>query len=594
MSDFFQDDEVIGKAYDSRLMKRLLKYVKPYRGYIILAIFLNIVTAALEPIRPYLTKIAVDDYISVGDSTGLLKIIFLIILSLILQAIIEYAMTFATQYMGQRTLFDLRMEIFKHLQKLSLKFFDKSPVGRLVTRVTNDVESLSELFSSGIVMIFSDIFIIVWIFVFMVLMSFDLALVTMSVVPVLIYATFLFRKKVRTNYRDVRKHLARLNSYMQEHISGMSIVQLFNKEDEEFERFKSINKDYRDVNIKSVLYHAVFYPFVELISAIAVALIIWYGGGEVVQQNLSLGVLFAFIQYTEMFFRPVRDLAEKYNILQTGMASSERIFKLLDTKMFIKSPQNPIPLKDVKGKVEFRNVWFAYNDDEYVLKDISFIINPGETVAIVGATGAGKSSIINVLLRFYDINKGKILIDDIDISQVDEKELRKHIALVLQDVILFSGDIKSNINLWNDEIPFEKIYEASKIVGADLFIEKLPKKFDEEVKERGATLSLGQKQLIAFARALAYDPKILILDEATASIDTEAEKMIQKAITKLLKGRTSIVIAHRLSTIQNSDKIIVLHKGQIREMGKHYELLEKKGIYYRLYQLQYKEQEIRV
>lgn len=375
MSDFFQDDEVIGKAYDSRLMKRLLKYVKPYRGYIILAIFLNIVTAALEPIRPYLTKIAVDDYISVGDSTGLLKIIFLIILSLILQAIIEYAMTFATQYMGQRTLFDLRMEIFKHLQKLSLKFFDKSPVGRLVTRVTNDVESLSELFSSGIVMIFSDIFIIVWIFVFMVLMSFDLALVTMSVVPVLIYATFLFRKKVRTNYRDVRKHLARLNSYMQEHISGMSIVQLFNKEDEEFERFKSINKDYRDVNIKSVLYHAVFYPFVELISAIAVALIIWYGGGEVVQQNLSLGVLFAFIQYTEMFFRPVRDLAEKYNILQTGMASSERIFKLLDTKMFIKNPQTPIPLKDVKGKVEFRNVWFAYNDDEYVLKDISFVIN---------------------------------------------------------------------------------------------------------------------------------------------------------------------------------------------------------------------------
>lgn len=594
MSDFFQDDEVIGKAYDSRLMKRLLKYVRPYRGYIILAIFLNIVTAALEPVRPYLTKVAVDNYISIGDSKGLLKIILLILLSLILQAVIEYAMTFATQYMGQRTLFDLRMEIFKHLQKLSLKFFDKSPVGRLVTRVTNDVESLSELFSSGIVMIFSDIFIIVWIFVFMILMSFDLALVTMSVIPVLIYATFLFRKKVRTNYRDVRKHLARLNSYMQEHISGMSVVQLFNKEKDEFENFKSINKDYRDANIKSVLYHAVFYPFVELISAIAVALIIWYGGGEVVQKNLSLGVLFAFIQYTEMFFRPVRDLAEKYNILQTGMASSERIFKLLDTKIFVHNPENPIPINEIKGKVEFQNVWFAYNDEEYVLKDISFVINPGETVAIVGATGAGKSSIINVLLRFYDINKGKILIDDIDISKVDEKELRKHIALVLQDVILFSGDIKSNINLWNDEIPFEKIYEASKIVGADSFIEKLPKKFDEEVKERGATLSLGQKQLIAFARALAYDPKILILDEATASIDTEAEKMIQKAISKLLKGRTSIVIAHRLSTIQNSDKIIVLHKGQIREMGNHYELLEKKGIYYRLYQLQYKDQEIRV
>jgi ATP-binding cassette subfamily B protein len=594
MSDFFQDDEVLGKAYDSRLMKRLLKYVRPYRGYIILAIILNILTAALEPVRPFLTKIAVDKYISTGNSQGLLTIILLILLSLVLQAVIEYAMTFATQYMGQKTLFDLRMEIFQHLQKLSLKFFDKTPVGRLVTRVTNDVESLSELFSSGIIMIFSDVFIIVWIFVFMMLMSFDLALVTMSVVPVLIYATFLFRKKVRTNYRDVRKHLARLNSYMQEHISGMSVVQLFNKEDEEFEKFKSINKDYRDANIQSVFYHAVFYPFVELISALAVALIIWYGGGQVVQKNLSLGVLFAFIQYTEMFFRPVRDLAEKYNILQTGMASSERIFKLLDTKMFVKNPENPIPLKEIKGKVEFRNVWFAYNDEDYVLKDISFLINPGEAVAIVGATGAGKSSIISLLLRFYDINKGQILIDDIDISQVDKHELRKHIALVLQDVILFSGDIKSNINLWNDEIPFEKIVEAAIIVGADQFIEKLPNKFDEEVKERGATLSLGQKQLISFARALAYDPKILILDEATASIDTESEKLIQKAISQLLKGRTSIVIAHRLSTIKNSDKIIVLHKGQIREMGNHYELLELKGIYYRLYQLQYKDQEIGV
>lgn len=594
MSDFFQDDEVVGKAYDSRLMKRLLQYVKPYRGYIILAIFLNIVTAALEPIRPYLTKVAVDNYISVGNSKGLLNIIILILLSLMLQSVIEYAMTFATQYMGQKTLFDLRMEIFRHLQNLSLKFFDKTPVGRLVTRVTNDVESLSELFSSGIVMIFSDVFIIIWIFVFMMVMSFDLALVTMSVIPVLIYATFLFRKKVRTNYRDIRKHLARLNSYMQEHISGMNVVQLFNKEEIELEKFKLINKDYRDANIKSVFYHAVFYPFVELISAIAVALIIWYGGGEVVQKNLSLGVLFAFIQYTEMFFRPVRDLAEKYNILQTGMASSERIFKLLDTKIFVKNPENPLVLNNIKGKVEFRNVWFAYNDEDYVLKDISFFINPGETAAIVGATGAGKSSIINLLLRFYDINKGQILIDDIDISTVDKRELRKHIALVLQDVMLFSGDIKSNINLWNEEIPFEKIIEAAKIVGADQFIEKLPKKYDEEVKERGATLSLGQKQLISFARALAYDPRILILDEATASIDTEAEKMIQKAISKLLKGRTSIVIAHRLSTIQNSDKIIVLHKGQIREIGNHFELLERKGIYYRLYQLQYKDQEIKI
>ncbi len=594
MSDFFQDDEVIGKAYDARLMKWLLKYVKPYRPYIILSIFLNILTAALEPVRPYLTKIAVDNYISVGDSKGLLNIILLILLSLILQAAINYAMNFATQYMGHRTLLDLRMEIFEHLQKLSLKFFDRTPIGRLVTRVTNDVESLSELFSSGIVMIFSDIFIIFWIFVFMILMSFDLALVTMSVVPVLIYATFLFRKKVRINYRDIRKHLARLNSYMQEHISGMNVVQMFNKENEEIQKYKDINRDYREANIKSNFYHAVFYPAVELISAIAVGLIIWYGGGKVIQEQISLGVLFAFIQYTEMFFRPVRDLAEKYNILQTGMASSERIFKLLDTKMFVKNPENPVPIKEIKGKVEFRNVWFAYNDEDYVLKDISFVINPGETVAIVGATGAGKSSIINLIMRFYDINKGQILIDDQDIYQFDKRELRKHLALVLQDVIIFSGDIKSNISLWNENILLEKIVEAAKIVGADQFIEKLPNKYDEEVKERGSTLSLGQRQLLSFARALAYDPKILILDEATASIDTESEKMIQNAISKLLKGRTSIVIAHRLSTIQNSDKIIVLHKGQIREMGNHYELIEKKGIYYRLYQLQYKDQEIRV
>lgn len=594
MSDYFQEDEVLGKAYDARLMKRLLRYVKPYRYYIIIAILLNILTAALEPLRPYLTKIAVDNYIAKNDYKGLINIIALILLSLILQAVITYVMQFATKLMGQKTLFDLRMEIFEHLQKLSLRFFDRTQIGRLVTRVTNDVEALSELFSSGIIMIFSDIFIIAWIFIFMIIMDLNLALVTMSVIPVLIYATFLFRKKVRQNYRDVRYHLARLNSYMQEHISGMNIVQIFNKEENEFERFKNINEEYKKANIQSIFYHAVFYPAVELISSIAVALIIWYGGGEVLRNNLSIGVLFAFIQYTEMFFRPVRDLAEKYNILQTGMASSERIFKLLDNKTFVKNPENSIQLGNIKGKIEFRDVWFAYNGEDYVLKGISFIINPGETVAIVGATGAGKSSIVNLLMRFYDLNKGQILIDNIDISKIPEQELRKHIALVLQDVFIFSGDIKSNINLWNDEIGMEKIKEAARIVGADSFIEKLPQGYDEEVKERGATLSLGQKQLISFARALAYNPKILILDEATASIDTESEQMIQKAISKLLKGRTSIVIAHRLSTIKNSNKIIVLHKGEIREVGTHYELLAKKGIYYRLYQLQYKDQEIKV
>ncbi len=594
MSEHFQEDEILGKAYDARLMKRLLRYIKPYKWYVILAIVLNIIIAALGPVRPYLTKIAVDDYLAHKDFDGLLLIIVLLTISLIAQAAIQYGMTYAMQYIGQKTLFDLRMQIFEHLQKLALKFFDRTPIGRLVTRVTNDVESLNEMFSSGIVMIFSDIFIIVWIFIFMFIMSWDLSLVTLSVLPILIYGTFLFRKKVRQNYRDVRLHLARLNSYMQEHITGMNVVQIFNRESAEYKKFKSINDGYKRANIDSIFYYAIFYPGVEFISAIAVGLIIWYGGGEVIQGTMTIGVLFAFIQYTEMFFRPVRDLSEKYNILQTAMASSERVFKLLDDKTFINNPLTPIPLTKIKGEVEFQNVWFAYNGEDYILKDISFRINQGETVAIVGATGSGKTSIISLLSRFYDINKGKILVDDKDITALDKRELRKHIGLVLQDVFLFSGDIKSNINLWNDKINHEQIIDAAKIIGADKFIEQLPNKYDEEVKERGATLSLGQKQLLSFARALVYNPQILILDEATASVDTESEILIQNAIQKLLKGRTSIVIAHRLSTVQNADKIIVLHKGQIREIGTHQELLAMRGIYYKLYQLQYKEQEFGV
>ena len=484
------------------------------------------------------------------------------------------------------------MQIFRHVQNLALKFFDKTPIGRLVTRTTNDVESLNELFSSGIVMVFSDVFIIIWILVFMFFMDIPLTLVTLSVLPVLIYGTFLFRKKVRDSYRDVRFHLARLNSYMQEHITGMNIVQIFNKQKQELKKFSSINDDFKETNIKSILYYAVFYPTVEFLSSIAIGLIIWYGGGEIIQNTLTLGVLFAFIQYTEMFFRPIRDLSEKYNIMQTAMASSERIFKLLDNETFINNPANPRNLTDVKGEIEFKNVWFAYNEEDYILKDISFKINPGETVAIVGATGAGKSSIINILSRFYDINKGSILVDGIDIRELDKRELRKHISMVLQDVFLFSGTITSNISMSNDSIPHEKIMESARTVGADKFINSLPQKYNEIVKERGATLSVGQKQLISFARALAYNPQILILDEATSSVDTETEILIQEAIHKLLVGRTAIVIAHRLSTIQNADNIIVLHKGEIRETGTHQELLAKRGIYYKLYQLQFKDQEI--
>lgn len=587
-----ESDEILGKAYDSKLMKRLLSYVKPYKKYVVIAILLNIIVAALGPLRPYLTKVAIDDYIALKDYDGLLFVSLLLIGALLFQAFIQYFLTYYTQLMGQKIIYDLRVSIFSHIQKLALRFFDKTPIGRLVTRTTNDVESLNELFSSGIVMVFSDLFQIFWILVFMFFMSWDLSLVTLSVLPILIYATFLFRRKVREAYRDVRFHLARLNSYMQEHITGMNIVQVFSKEKDELKTFSGINADHRKANVNSIFYYAIFFPIVEILSSLAIALIIWYGGGQVVQEAMTIGVLFAFIQYTEMFFRPIRDLSEKYNIMQTAMASSERIFKLLDNNTFVKNPDHPVKLEKVKGEIEFKNVSFAYNPEEYVLKDISLKINPGESIALVGHTGAGKTSIINILTRFYDIEKGKILIDGKDISSLDKRDLRKYISIVLQDVFLFSGTIKSNISLNSPDISDERLMEAAKIVGADKFIERLPDKYDEEVMEKGATLSVGQKQLISFARALAYDPQVLILDEATSSVDTETEMLIQKAIEKLLVGRTSIVVAHRLSTIQNADKIVVMHKGEIREIGTHQDLLAKQGIYYKLYQLQYKDQEV--
>ncbi len=592
MADDNKDDEILGKAYDSKLMRRLLKYAKPYKKYVVLAILLNIMVAALGPLRPLLTEIAVDKYIANKDYNGLLYICLALLGSLIFQAFVQYFLTYYTEFMGQKIVYDLRVQLFSHIQKLALRYFDKTPVGRPVTRVTNDVDSLSEMFSSGIVQVFSDIFVIVWIFIFMFTMAWDLSLVVLSVMPVLIYATFLFRKKVREAYRDVRYHLARLNSYMEEHITGMNVIQIFSREKDESKKFSGINRDHKDANIRSIFYYAVFYPIVDLLSAVTVGLIIWYGGGEVIQTTLKVGVLIAFFQYSEMFWRPVRDLSEKYNILQAAMASSERIFKLLDNDTFITEPEKPVDLSKVKGAIDFNNVWFAYNPGEYVLKNVSFSINPGETVAIVGHTGAGKTSLINILTRFYDIEKGNINIDGIDIRNVAKEDLRKHISIVLQDVFLFSGTIKSNISLGNSQISDEQIMEAAKTVGADKFISQLPNKYDEEVKEKGSTLSVGQRQLISFARALAYNPQILILDEATSSIDTETEELIQNAIEKLLIGRTSIVIAHRLSTIQNADKILVMHKGELKESGTHQELLAKRGIYYKLYQLQYKDQEV--
>lgn len=588
-----KDDEILGKAYDAALMKRLLRYIRPYRKYVVAAILLNVIVAALGPLRPYLTQIAIDDYIFNKDMPGLMVIAIALIGTLILQSLIQYFLTYYTQLLGQKTILDLRDQLYRHTMRLAAKFFDRTPIGRIVTRVTNDVESLNELFSSGIVMVFSDVFIILWILGFMFFIDWQLSLVTLSVLPILIYGTFLFRKKVRESYRDVRFHLARLNSYMQEHISGVGIVQIFSKEREEYKKFSGINAEHRDANVKSIFYYALFYPGVEFVSITAIALIIWYGGGEVIQGQVTLGVLFAFIQYTEMFFRPIRDLSEKYNIMQTAMASSERIFKLMDENTIIQDPEQPETLSGVKGKIEFKNVTFAYNAGEDVLKNINLTIEPGETVAIVGATGAGKTSIINILTRFYDISKGEIQVDGIPITRLMKRELRKHISIVLQDVFLFHGTVASNIGMNNPEITRVKIEEAASLVGADRFIRMLPNGYDEEVKERGATLSVGQKQLISFARALAHDPRILILDEATSSIDTETESLIQSAIEKLLVGRTAIVIAHRLSTIQNADKIIVMHKGEIKEMGTHRELLANRGIYFRLYQLQYKDQEIR-
>ena len=583
------EDEVIGKAYDAHLMKRLLKYLKPYRGWVFLAIVLTIGVSLSSTVRPYLTKVAIDNYIVHKDPVGLRNIILILFGTLVVQGLLQYIMTYLTQWVGQKTIFDLRMELFDHLQKLAMKFFDKNPVGRLVTRLTNDIEVLNEMFSSGIVMVFADVFTIAGILIFMFSLSWQLALISLSVIIPLAYATIVFRKRVRVAYRDVRMLVARMNAFLQEHISGILVVKIFNKEEKTMKSFEEINLDHTRANLRSVFYYSIFFPVVEFIGAISAGLIIWYGGGKVVEQALTIGILISFLQYAEMFFRPIRDLSEKYNIMQTAMASSERIFKLLDENVFIPDPERPAELVDVKGRIEFRDVSFAYVNEQYVLKNLSFNINPGEKVAFVGATGAGKTSIMNLLCRFYDVQKGEILLDGVNVKDITKENLRRNIGLVIQDIFLFSGSIEDNINLGNYEISIEKIQESAKIIGIEKFIVRLPEKYKQNVKERGVTLSQGQRQLITFARALAFDPKILILDEATSSVDTHSEILIQQAIDKLMEGRTSIIIAHRLSTIQKCDKIIVMHKGEIRETGTHHQLLELGGIYSKLYQLQYKE-----
>ncbi|MGA9119187.1 MAG: ABC transporter ATP-binding protein [Bacteroidota bacterium] len=594
-----QEEEILGKAYDGRLMRRLLTYLRPYRGYVAVGIVLSIVVSAMEAIRPYFVKIAVDQNIANHDQHGLLMTTLIFLSLMIARAVMQYLNTYLTQWIGQRTIFDLRMQVFSHLQGRGLRFFDRNPIGRLITRVTNDIEVLNDMFSSGIVMVFSDVFTIIGILYFMFSMNWQLAFLSMSVLPFLFYGTFLFRRKARGAYREVRIQIARINAFMQEHITGMVVDQLFNRERKAFTHFEEINASHRDANIKSIFYYALFYPGVDLIGAVAVGIIIWYSGVESLAGHVTIGTVMAFLQFNEMFWRPIRDLSEKYNIMQTAMASSERVFKLLDDRTAISDPAEPVPLPSVRGDIEFRNVWFAYNYNtaepdrsEWVLKNVSFAIKAGETAAFVGHTGAGKTSIISLLSRFYDVQRGEILIDGVNIKSVAQADLRKHIAVVLQDVFLFSGDITSNIGLGDESITEERIRAAARTVGADRFIERLDGGYHAQVRERGSTLSVGQKQLISFARALAYQPRILVLDEATSSVDTEAEQLIQQAIKKLLQGRTSIVVAHRLSTIQSASKIIVMHKGEVRETGNHQELLALGGIYSTLYQLQYKDQEL--
>jgi ATP-binding cassette subfamily B multidrug efflux pump len=673
-----QEEEILGKAYDSRLMRRLLTYLRPYRLHVGIALVAIIGKSFADVLGPYLIKVAVDRYLapakgttsglwswlSPNPLTGIAQISAIYFGLLIFTFVLEFLQTYYMQWTGQQVMFDLRSQIFRHLQQMHVAFYDKNPVGRLVTRVTTDVDALNEMFTSGVVSIFEDLFVLAGILGIMLCMNWKLALITFAVLPFIVFATKIFRDKVRDSYRRIRTAIARINAYLQEHVSGMVVLQLFNRERRAYHRFSEINRSHMDAFKDAILAYAVYYPVVDLFSSIAIASVIWWGGKDViakvvsrsvnvqfnphtlisfhtVETAASLGVLIAFTQYAMRFFRPIMDFSEKYNILQSAMAASERIFKLLDTPVDVVSP--PVTKKPTgPGRIEFDHVWFAYRgvleqskadgdgksraetassgvnhvgtaafgrpdersspaaptngnaaeNFDWVLRDVTFAISPGETVAVVGHTGAGKTTLISLLLRFYDVQKGAVRIDGVDVKDMELADLRSRIGVVLQDPFLFTGTIGGNIRLGTERIQDAHVQQAAENVNLAEFIRSLPKGFDEEVRERGSTLSTGQKQLISFARALAHDPKILILDEATSSVDTETEFRVRDALARMVEGRTSLIIAHRLSTIQRADKILVMHKGQLREMGTHQELLAHRGIYYKLYQLQYKDQEI--
>jgi ATP-binding cassette subfamily B protein len=627
MASGTHEEEVLGKAYDSRLMRRLLTYLRPYRLQVVLALAAIVLKSGAAIVGPYLTKVAVDKYLapttawgkhSVLDRwlspqplTGIAQISLLYVLLLAATFFLEYAQTYLMQWTGQKVMFDLRSQIFRHLQRMHVGFYDRNPVGRLVTRVTTDVDALNEMFTAGVVSIFEDVFVLVGIVAIMLRMSWWLALITFAVVPLIFVATSIFRKYVRDSYRRIRVAIARINAYLQEHVSGMVVLQLFNREKKAFDRFSQINASHMEAYKDAIIAYAIYYPVVEILSSAAIACVIWFGGGAVLRATVTLGVLVAFIQYAQRFFRPIQDLSEKYNILQSAMASSERVFKLLDTPTEIVEPVSP-KISEGPGRIEFDHVWFAYRNvpaggdgqpgdgnalagtPDWVLKDVSFTIEPGETVAIVGHTGAGKSTMISLLLRFYDVQQGAIRVDGVDVREMSLADLRRRFGVVLQDPFLFSGTVGDNIRLGTEWIEDQAVEQAARDVNLADFIASLPQGFQEPVRERGSTLSTGQKQLISFARALAHDPRILVLDEATSSVDTETEFKVRDALSRMVEGRSSLIVAHRLSTIQRADKILVMHKGRLREMGTHQQLLAQRGIYWKLYQLQYKDQEVAV
>jgi ATP-binding cassette subfamily B multidrug efflux pump len=588
------DQDVPATRYDAALLVRLLRYLRPYRWLATGAVLLLLVQSGLALIGPRLTEHALDVAIPRMD-VGLLGMLAgLYLASLLLELVVEYGGALLTAFVGQRVMYDLRMEIFGHLQRLSVTYFDRNPVGRLMTRVTSDVETLNELFSSGVVTIFGDVFTLVAIMGMMLLIDVKLALVTFAVIPLVWLTAAIFRRRVREAFRDIRYRLARLNAYLQERLSGMRVVQIFGREEDSARRFAQLNREHLGAHLRSITVYAIFFPVVEVLTAVAMALLLWYGGLRVLDETLTVGVLAAFIQYTRRFFQPLQDLSEKFNLLQSAMASSERVFALLDEPVSVREPASPARLpRPVRGEVRFEGVWFRYTPDgPWVLKDISFTASPGRTVALVGHTGAGKTTIVNLLLRFYDPERGRITVDGIDIRDLATADLRSAIGFVQQDLFLFTGDIQHNLAL-GAPLSREAVREAAERVGADRFIARLPSGYEHRLGERGRSLSVGERQLLSFARALALDPRILVLDEATSSVDAEAEAQIQRAIAELMAGRTSLVVAHRLSTILHADEILVMHHGEIRERGSHRELLAAGGLYERLYQLQLSGQEVR-